>query len=706
MKKRFLGLISVATLGICLSSCNYVDIRTKKIVSISLQDSTTTYAVGQRYMDRCNLTIMATYFGSSDPVKLDKSEVSYFLTYNSNSYDVNSAFTTAGNYYLTVQKNGVNSNTIPVKVLEHEQYVTNISVTGSNEVEENKYINLTLNVTPSDFTVNITCDNDSPSLISVQKISNTSYRIKGLATGNASVTFKAKNSASTYGSYPYLIEVIPSTKTEIKQTYNDFVKHNASGISACPLEGNAKLLVIPVWFTDSSSFIGEAYKENIREDINTAYFGTESATGWESVSSFYKKESNNTLNLTGTVSEWYNSTLSSAVVATYDTNNDDGPQNNLVKAATNWYFTNHSSDSRTNYDSDGDGYIDSVMLIYGAPNYYDYTGYSGDNMWAYCYWVADSSQKSLSNPGVNVYFWASYDFMYSEQKALTRTGRSYGYGDTSHCNIDTHTYIHEMGHVFGLDDYYDYNYVEEVGYRGSNTNPAAGFSMQDNNVGSHDPFSMMAMGWADPYIPNDSSTITINDFQSSHDIIVLSNNWNSTYNSPFDEYIILELYSNTGLNKFDCDYRYRGNYAQGPQDVGIRVWHVDARLLLTFPYKFAPTPDVKNTSGLLGAFNNTSSESVRSSYAYYYLHQKEYQTINLLQLIRNSTTKTYTDRGDLSSSDLFKAGSSFSMSTFNKQFVKGNKLDNGTDLGWSFSVNSILNNGDGTYSAEIQLLKA
>ena len=156
------------------------------------------------------------------------------------------------------------------------------------------------------------------------------------------------------------------------------------------------------------------------------------------------------------------------------------------------------------------------MLIYGAPDYGSLDDDSRSNLWAYCFWIQDQSVKSVSSPGANVFFWASYDFMYSSSKAYQRTGKSnYGGGDTTYCSLDTHTYIHEMGHVFGLEDYYDYS---------GQYNPAAGFSMQDNNVGSHDPFSSYALGWGKAYIPTETTTINLKPFQDSGEMILLSPN--------------------------------------------------------------------------------------------------------------------------------------------------------------------------------------
>ena len=354
----------------------------------------------------------------------------------------------------------------------------------------------------------------------------------------------------------------------------------------------------------------------------------------------------------------------------------------LVKEASDDYFTNNPSDKRRNYDKDGDGYIDSVMLIYAAPDY-DAAKSSYQNLWAYCYWLQDASVKNTRNPGANVFFWASYDFMYSKSKAQERTGKTnYAHGDTSHCNVDAHTFIHEMGHVFGLEDYYDYS---------QQYSPAAGFSMQDSNVGGHDPFSSYALGWGSAYVPTETTTIDLKPFAETGEMILLSPNPNSA-NTPFDEYLLVEYYTPTGLNKFDCDYQYESYYPQGPKDSGIRVWHVDARLASTnngYSYFLVSNGVPSNaTNGVTMAMSNTYSGSGVSS-GYLSPLGSNYYDYNILQLIRNSRVATYKEKTDLISSNLFKKGSTFSMSNVSGQFKNSGKLNTNTELGFTFKVNAL-----------------
>ena len=481
-------------------------------------------------------------------------------------------------------------------------------------------------------------------------------------------------------------------KTEIKQTYADLIENSCYDLDGAPTVGECKLLVIPVWFTDSSSYVSTSKKANVKADIQKAYFGTQEETGWHSVKSYYETESSGKLSISGVVSDWYSPGISMADAGQYSGMDTAS----LAQSAANWYFTNNPSQSRADFDCDDNGYLDGVLLIYAAPDYMTLGNQNYDNLWAYCFWAQDTSVNSVTSPGMNVFFWASYDFIYGSNTVSSRTGKSYYRGDTRYCTIDAHTLIHEMGHVFGIPDYYDY---------GSNSySPAGDFSMQDYNVGGHDPYSTMAFGWSDPYIPTESCQIQIGAFQTTREFVLLTPSWN-TYDSPFDEYLLLELYTPTGLNAFDSAHQYLDAYPQGPSQTGIRLWHVDSRLQYfsgSWNYSINNlTTDAHHYSKYHGvdlAFSNTYDGDhmtpLGSSYADY----------NVLQLIRNNTSETYRPTSSLSNASLFGDGSSFDMSTYRSQFVKSTLLNNGKTLGWSFSV--AIEGSGANATATINLVRA
>ena len=496
----------------------------------------------------------------------------------------------------------------------------------------------------------------------------------------------SESSSSSQDEEP-LPEPSEITPQKASCTYEDYVKNNVYSVSSTPSVGEAHILVIPVWFSDSNNYISSSKKENVRQDIEKAYFGKNTDTGWRSVKTYYEEESHGVLTLTGKVTDWYTDSRS---YTSY------GPENsgmsltqNLVKTATKWYFDNNPSDSRRNYDKDGDGYLDGVMLIYGAPDYSVLKNERYGNLWAYCYWLQEPSSQNVTSPGANAYFWASFDFMYGREVYASRTGvssKQYPSGDTAHVTIDTHTYIHEMGHMFHLEDYYDYS---TYGY-----SPAGGFSMQDNNVGGHDPFSIFALGWGKAYIPTESVTINLKPLTTSGEMIILTPSWNE-YNSPFDEYLIVEYFTPDGVNYLDTKYSYASSsgkqYPTGSQVSGVRVWHVDARLLYTKTGDFKASnwttnPNISNQTVSLmmsNTYDDGKNEYITplgSSYANY----------NLLQMIRNNKTVTHKNKNHMDANSLFRAKDTFSMSDFSRQFVNSGRLNNGSkNLGFSFKVNGL-----------------
>ena len=462
-------------------------------------------------------------------------------------------------------------------------------------------------------------------------------------------------------------------------TYSDLYKNSTYTVSTTPSVGEANLIVVPIWFTDSSNYILQANKENVREDINTAYFGFDSATGWKSVKTYYEQESHGALTIDGTVTDWYNCNKASS----YYGNDDEylSKTISLVESVTDWFFNSNPAINRLDYDKDQDGYLDGVMLIYGAPDQ-EAGNTSYDNLWAYCYWTQNPNAQNISKPGANAFFWASYDFLYGQARAEERTGKSGPYhGDTSHCNIDAHTYIHEMGHMFGLCDYYDYS---------GQYDPAGGFSMQDSNVGGHDAFSSFALGWGKAYIPSESTTINLAPFATTGEMILLSPNFNE-YNSPFDEYMLLEFYTPTGLNEFDTTYQYFSrNYPKGSTEMGIRLWHVDDRLFYSSgrSFKFTTNPSDKSHP-VQEAFTNTFDDGTEDTEAYLSPLGSSYYNFNQLQIIHNNRNITYKTTNQFTTSSLFRIGNSFNMNSYRKQFSNIGKLNQDIDLGFSFTVDNI-----------------
>ena len=480
-------------------------------------------------------------------------------------------------------------------------------------------------------------------------------------------------------------EYVPKKET-LDYTINDLVNHSVYTIDNMPSSGNIKILVIPVWFSNSKDHIAGGLfsksQDQVREDIATAFFdrdasGNEKLASWKSVKRYYEEASFGKLHIDGAVTGWYSINKRANEIS------NNASTVSLVKNAVAWAKQQYTSVDWSEYDADNDGYLDCVSVIYGYHNSNYKEGFGGytrpsrsnDNLWAYTYWVQDSRLKSKTNPGPNTFLWASYDFMYKE----------YGAGaNTEEDKVDAHTFIHEMGHCMGLEDYYDYN-------TNNSSCKAGGFSMQDCNVGGHDPYSRMVFGWVTPYVPTNDCTITLEPFENSGDCIVLSP---SFAKSPFDEYIILEYYIPGGLNAFDSGAAWSKGYPTGSETAGIRVWHVDSRLLeyKSYPsstdegYQIAKTINSKYYY-LLGLSNTTYSKE----YIDYVSPCPALRNYSLLHMIRNSSSMTFRpgDKEYMSTSDLFRAGETFSLEEFNSQFVNNNTLDNSLELPIRVTVESL-----------------
>ena len=208
--------------------------------------------------------------------------------------------------------------------------------------------------------------------------------------------------------------------------YKSIQNNSIYRLSYSPSTGDSNLLIIPIWFNDSSDYIATSKKESIRNDIRLAYFGSEEETGWESVSSYYKKDSYNKLNLIGEVTPWYEINRSSTEF--YDESGGGKLTNQLVSDAVNWYKGISGKQNLLDFDKDHDGYLDGVMLIYGSPNYRSLDIINACNMWAYAFWLQDPYKKNVYNPGPNAFFWASYDYkrsFYMDLVAKKRTPTYY-----------------------------------------------------------------------------------------------------------------------------------------------------------------------------------------------------------------------------------------------------------------------------------------
>ncbi len=317
---------------------------------------------------------------------------------------------------------------------------------------------------------------------------------------------------------------------------------------------NPKMLVIPVHLDSSKT---DADLNNYLAQINIAFNGDSTSTGWESVKSFYQKSSYGKCNLEITVlDKWYSNskyTVSSLEKMYTDYNNDetytvDYPMDVLVQDVLKYY---DDQIDYSEYDSNGDGIIDSVWIIYDAPVNYNsdidsiYWAVTTSNALSFDDNTEDGLASDYKFDGVvaGYYSYAGVDFMDKDIDQPTY--------NSENIIIDAHTYIHETGHLFGLDDYYDYS--EEVGCNRG----LYGASMMDYNIGDLDPYSKMLLNWIDPTVVSGVGEINISlkSGVDSGEVVLITDH---ELKNIYDSYYLIEYYTNTSLNANDEPIKGQG----------------------------------------------------------------------------------------------------------------------------------------------------
>ena len=320
------------------------------------------------------------------------------------------------------------------------------------------------------------------------------------------------------------------------ETLNKYAdKHNFS--YGMPSTGNSKALVIPVEFIDYKA------SSNMKTDLEKAFFGKDNETGWESLSSYYYKSSYGKLNIEGKVLDVYNTGNTSKY---YNSKYERGQDADymIIKQALEYY---DNEIDYSEYDSNNDGYIDALYIVYTTPIDYD----SDTSMWwAYTYEYFTDDYEFYDGVEADYYCFLGYDFLFE----TPTSGKN--------ISLNTETIIHETGHILGLDDYYDYD--DTKGPDGG----IGGGDMMDYNVGDHNPFSKILMGWVTPYVVTDTTTINLNSFGATGNCILLVDQYSSIY----DEYYLIDYYTPDRLNKLEAGYN--GLFSIS----GIRIYHIDSRI--------------------------------------------------------------------------------------------------------------------------------
>lgn len=534
-----------------------------------------------------------------------------------------------------------------ISIVIEDPEVNYIEITSSNGVslEINEESQLSAFVFPTEIEQDVDWNTSDDDIINLTP----NGKIKALALGKATISATSKVDP----------EAKKDIEIEVVANKGYYRNENPSGTSLQDLKnanrqqtitavGSPKILIVPVHIRGTIE-----WSETMLDNINKAFFGTSEETSWESVSSFYKKSSYGKLNITGEVSPVVEVDKSLTELNAYIQQKSDSLAHTKYVARS--FYNQMDASYLQDYDTNNDGYIDAAYFIYS--NNYDKNDY-----WAWVWWMGGSEfSPSITKPTPNTHMWASYHFVYD------------GYGRDG---IDAHTYIHETGHILGLADYYDYGTTTR-----SPVSPAGWIDMMDYNITDHSSYSKFVLGWKQPYYVDgtlDETKITINSFTDTGDMILVKNNWNGT---ALDEYLLLELYTPTGLNKKDSLDPYPSSKVQGFTIPGVRIYHIDSRVGhsvfngSTFVYEYTNTPIANGSYDV--AASNTPERSKAPNKSFKLVHLMQARGVDTLTTSNNSATN----------SDLFVTGKTFEASS--AFFVYGSNFNNGSRVGYRITINSV-----------------
>lgn len=449
-----------------------------------------------------------------------------------------------------------------------------------------------------------------------------------------------------------------------------------------PSIGNPNILVVPVTFkndvvVEKETGLDLTFSEEDIAGLNRMFFGDDDPNLRPSVKSYYKTSSYGKLNIDGVITPkvtYKDDFISTIQNITYGTKTVEGVYEDMLNQIYNYLFVETQTYNLDHFDSNKDGKIDSVHIVFNYP--YN-LGFEGDaNM-----------TNALST------FLTCLDVKFSNQldeNTLfnSATFNSYEWYSNTDYGLYSSMPISLIGNAIGLDNYADL--VGKGDEDGTRRSPMGNMDMMDLYIGDHSAFSKYQLGWIEPTVinkndipENDELAVNISKLEKEGDALVLAI---GDDHDPFSEYLILEYYSPTGLNKYDFFLFSKP---------GIKVTHVDARLIRGYGDVYMPYDGEFDFDAEITLSNN---EKVK--YVYDYRHTNNYYNNYLdygitsnnplcMILSKDGMNRHATEFVMLSDSALFYAGDTFGSDDQIEGFYKNFAFYDGDLLGIEFEVTSL-----------------
>lgn len=536
------------------------------------------------------------------------------------------------------------------------------------------------------------------------------------ASGLATVRIYKNNDYSSNGRF------VPADKVDLELNYNDLSGTLSNNKSVMPSLGDANLLVIPVHLPG-----GNEYKtDKVKSDIEKVFFGDkdDSSLGFKSVKQYYSEASYGKFNLSGTVTDWFDATTLVSDVKDITSGTYGTIVNKILRGAVDWAGSSQGINLK-DFDNNEDGNIDGVYLVYDhldwtTENYIQHesnpqfdSSTLNQAFWNFTYWDFYSESKN-DKPSTSGFSWSSFDMMYTSYCERNKNDTP-DLSDLSKIKLDSHTFIHEFGHLLGLEDYYSSS--------DSSYHPAGESTMMDQNIGDLDSYSKMLLGWVTPYVVYGTSEITITNVSknSGNSVIVIPSNYAEISQSvedaikgnridkfrykfnPFSEYLMIDLYTPDGNNEQDTYGPYVFDRSAMANKVGVRIYHIDSRIFKCKVVDYMGGQKLAYVDGyvwdgqmladdeaILMPISNNMSESKN------FQLPQSFDYFDQIRLLESSGINTFDKNGMMTNQTLYYSESKpFDIMSYGYQFFNGRyTYDDGNELPFKVKVLNVEDKGE------------
>ncbi|MCH5210998.1 MAG: DUF5011 domain-containing protein [Oscillospiraceae bacterium] len=317
-----------------------------------------------------------------------------------------------------------------------------------------------------------------------------------------------------------------------------------------PSTGTVNALVIPITFPDHP--VSDERLEQLKDELFGIHNDRNSfkyeSTARPSTRQIFREQSNGKLDFTGDLMPLY----TTSELPTYYEENDLYLQN-LLSEILNYYKDSGIVDDYSKYDSDKDGYIDCLMLLYARFDDLKYT------------------QSGTIIPNWNDHTQPVNVTINNDSTKLSQNVIA-DFNPYSNLYSLSEIYAHECGHLMGLNDNYNPSGLKRCDLYGTHEWMASGGIRNYFN-----PFYRYILDWIEPEILL---------YEDSVEEINLA-----AYENPDDSDMERAVIFIPDIKKLPYTEYYMAEYRLNPAENdnnGVTIWHVNAEL----------NPNVLNSSFL------------------------------------------------------------------------------------------------------------